>query len=50
MRQLDKDKKEVFEQELVKVEEEFENAQSDSWHLIESIRYLKNELKKLEGK
>ena len=50
MRQLDKDKKEVFEQELVKLEEEFENSLSDTWHLIEAIRYLKLELKKLEGK
>ena len=50
MRQLDKDKKEVFLQELVKLEEEFENTLSETWHLIEAIRYLKIELKKLEEK
>lgn len=49
MRQRDKDKKIVFEEELIKLEKEFENAQSYPWHLIEAMRYLKAELKKLEG-
>ena len=50
MRQRDKDKKVVFEEELLKLEKEYENAQSHPWDLIESMRILKDELKKLEGK
>lgn len=50
MRQRDKDKKVVFEEELLKLEKEYENAQSHPWDLIESMRYIKAELKKLEGK
>ena len=49
MKQRDRDKKKVFEEELDKLEKEFEEASSYPWHLIEAMRYLKAELRKLEG-
>lgn len=49
MKQRDKNKKIVFEQELLKLEKELENSNSYPWNSIEVMRYLKAELKKLEG-
>tara|TARA_R110002020_G_scaffold4666_2_gene20085 strand:- start:191 stop:343 length:153 start_codon:yes stop_codon:yes gene_type:complete len=49
MKQKDKDKKKVFEEELDKLEKEFEEASSYPWRIIEAMRYLKAELRNLEG-
>tara|TARA_R110002020_G_scaffold10810_1_gene41155 strand:- start:12404 stop:12550 length:147 start_codon:yes stop_codon:yes gene_type:complete len=48
MQQRDIDKKKVFEEELAKIEEEFEGSLSYPWHLIEALRYIKAELEKLK--
>jgi hypothetical protein len=48
MQQRDIDKKKVFEEELAKIEKEFEGSESYPWHLIEALRYIKAELEKLK--
>jgi hypothetical protein len=41
-------RKEVFQEELVKIEKEVEGSHSYPWNLIEAKRYFKEELRIIE--